>query len=101
MYYCSLMNYRKKWLLTVGSMYNCTCNLLHVHVHDIDYYRNYEDILLQASTWEDGGEYSRAIETLLQLTVNNCDNQQVLINTWTKVGVVKRHTHKPIMYFLL
>ena len=49
------------------------------------YSRNYQDLLSQANTWEENGEYIRAIEMLLQLTVNNCDNKDLLMETWTKV----------------
>ena len=66
---------------------------VHVHVHVCIYIkfmaycliRNYQDLLLQGETWERSGEYSRAVEMFLQVTVNNCDDQELLIQAWNKV----------------
>ena len=49
-------------------------------------YRNYEDLLAQGRTWEQSGEYSRAIDFYLQLTTQNCQDQDLLQDTWEKVG---------------
>ncbi|XP_019854623.1 PREDICTED: intraflagellar transport protein 172 homolog isoform X2 [Amphimedon queenslandica] len=46
--------------------------------------KNYQDLLSQAKTWESSGEYSRAISTYLLLTVQNCENQDILIQSWNK-----------------
>jgi intraflagellar transport protein 172 len=45
---------------------------------------NYQDIISQAKTWENNGEYKRAIEMYLQLTTQNCENKEVLIQNWYK-----------------
>ena len=50
-------------------------------------YRNYEDLLAQGRTWEQSGEYSRAIDFYLQLTTQNCQDQDLLQDTWEKVGI--------------
>lgn len=47
-------------------------------------YRNYNDLLLQARTWEQNGEHSRAIDMYLQVTSTNCPNQDVLQDSWEK-----------------
>ena len=49
--------------------------------------RNYEDLLAQGRTWEQSGEYSRAIDFYLQLTTQNCQDQDLLQDTWEKVGI--------------
>ena len=51
------------------------------------FYRNYRDLLSQALTWEQNGEYSRAIELLLQLTTQNCDDHDVLQQSWEKARI--------------
>lgn len=48
-------------------------------------FRNYQDLLSQALTWEKSGEYSRTIDFLLKLTVENCDDHDVLQQSWSKV----------------
>ena len=95
----SSMSYRKKWLLTVASMLHLT-PLTPVGVSPSHYYhiRNYQDLLSQATTWQEAGEYNRSVETLLQLTVNMCDDQQLLIDTWTRVCV---HVHECVCVGLL
>ena len=48
------------------------------------YCRNYEDLLAQARTWEQSGEFSRSIDCYLQLTTQNCGNEDVLVKVWVK-----------------
>ena len=35
--------------------------------------------------WEQSGEYSTAIDLYLQLTTQNCSDNELLQNTWEKV----------------
>ena len=41
-------------------------------------------LLGQGRTWEQSGEYSRAIDFYLQLTTQNCQDQDLLQDTWEK-----------------
>ena len=47
--------------------------------------RNYDDLLSQANTWEQNGEYTRAIDFYLQLNTDNCSNEDICLKSWNKV----------------
>ncbi|KAL5460471.1 hypothetical protein EMCRGX_G033922 [Ephydatia muelleri] len=46
--------------------------------------KGYEDLLSQAKTWEQSGEFSRAVDCYLQLTTQNCGSEEVLVKVWAK-----------------
>ena len=86
------MSFKEKWLQGVESTdtlhYNNYSLLLSFSLLFLSLFlafRNYQDLLSQAKTWENSGEYSRAVSTYLLLTVQNCDNQDILIQSWNKV----------------
>lgn len=52
---------------------------------NVHWCRNYDDLLAQANTWEQNGEYTRAIDFYLQLNTDNCNSQDILLKSWNKV----------------
>ena len=69
----------------------------HTHTHIIQSHcdvkmlticRNYEELLSQGRMWEQNGEYGTAIDLYLELTTQNCSDNDLLQTTWEKVGRV-------------
>lgn len=70
-----------------------------VQYTDLPLYRNYDDLLSQAHTWEQNGEYPRAIDFYLQLNTDNCTNQDILLKSWNKARPYPFGVCKPMYFF--
>ncbi len=47
--------------------------------------RSYNELLSQARSWEQSGEYLQAVNFYLRLNSSNCPDRQVLLQSWEKV----------------